>query len=291
MVWARLTSTSRLRRLPLKALGAAAVLAVSSYLLFCWFLLVGGDRWLTFQPDPRRFAPEAARLSGVTERIIETPDGERLVAWRAKAREGQPTILYFHGNGEPLIYRSGRIASFQAQGYGVFMIAYRGYSGSTGKPTEEAIIADARFAYQLLQAEGVEPSNIVIYGESLGTSVAVQVAQQLPVLGVILEAPFTSMVDAWRQFVPLVPVRALLRDKFESDRAIGALRAPLLILHGRQDRLVGFELGRRLFDLAPDPKRFEEFPEARHTNLYNYNAIAAVRRFIDDVRAGRLASR
>ncbi len=285
------TVISRVPRLALRTLGAAAVLFISAYLLFCWFLLIGGERWLTYQPDPRRFAPEAARLSGVTERIIETPDGERLVAWQAKARDGQPTILYFHGNGESLIYRSGRIASFQAQGYGVFMIAYRGYSGSTGKPSEDAIISDAKLASQLLRAQGVEPSDIVIYGESLGTSVAVQVAQRQPVLAVILEAPFTSMVDAWRQFVPLVPVRLLLHDKFESDRAIGELRAPLLVMHGRKDRLVGFELGQRLFELAPEPKRLEVFPEAGHANLYNYNAITAVRKFIDDVRAGRLAAK
>lgn len=283
------SQTSRARSLARRLLRVALLLPVAAYLLLCWFLLIGGDRRLTFQPDPRHTPPEAARLSNVTERVLTTPDGERLIAWSAKAQPGKPTILYFHGNGDALIYRSGRIAAFQAEGYGVLMIAYRGYSGSTGKPSEEAIVADARLAYDTLRAEGLAPTEIVIYGESMGTSVAAQVARRAPSLAVILEAPFTSMVDAWRQFVPLVPVRALIRDRFETDRVISEVRAPILIMHGRRDRLVGFELGRRLYALAPDPKRFEEFPQARHTDLYDYNAIAAVRRFIDDVRAGRIA--
>lgn len=276
---------SRVRR----AARAALVLLAAAYLLFCWFILVGGDRHITFQPDPRRTSPEAVRLANVTERILATPDGERLIAWSATAQPGKPTILYFHGNGDALIYRAGRVAAFQAEGYGVLMIAYRGYAGSSGKPSEEAIVADARLAYDTLRAEGLAPSDIVIYGESMGTSVAVQVARHARSLAVILEAPFTSMIDAWRQFAPLVPVRALIRDRFETDRVIGEVRAPILIMHGRRDRLVGIELGRRLYGLAPDPKRFEEFPEARHTDLYDYNAIAAVRRFIDDVKAGRIA--
>lgn len=274
----------------MRLLRYAALAAGITYLMFCWFLLNGGDRWLTFQPDPRRTTPEAAHLSGVSERIITTPDGERLIAWSAKARQGQPTILYFHGNGDALVYRSGRIATFLSEGYGVLVIAYRGYSGSSGKPSEPAIIADATHAYGILRSEGLQPADIVIYGESMGTSVAVQVARTSPSFAVVLEAPFTSMVDAWRQFVPLVPVRLLIRDRFETDRVIAELKAPILIMHGHRDRLVGFELGRRLFELAPSPKRFEAFPLARHTDLYAYNAIGAVRRFIDDVRAGRLAS-
>ena len=105
-----------------------------AYLLACWGVLMF-ERRLSYQPDPMRTPPEAVRLSGVTERVITTPGGERLIAWQAKAKPGQPTLLYFHGNGNALTYRSGRMATFQAEGYGVLMIAYRGYSGSTGKPT------------------------------------------------------------------------------------------------------------------------------------------------------------
>ena len=249
------------------------------------------ERRLSYQPDPMRTPPEAVRLSGVTERVITTPGGERLIAWQAKAKPGQPTLLYFHGNGNALTYRSGRVATFQAEGYGVLMIAYRGYSGSTGKPTEADIVADARMAHDLLRREGLMPEDIVIYGESLGTSVAVQTAIVKPARALILEAPFTSMVDAWRQFwpAPILPLSVLMRDQFDSKRVIDQLRMPVLVMHGERDRLVGFELGRALFEAAPKPKRFEAFPEARHTDLYDYNAIAAVRAFLADVRAGKVS--
>ncbi len=261
-----------------------------SYLLACWGVLMF-ERRLSYQPDPVRTPPEAVRLSGVTERVIATPDGERLVAWQVKAKPGQPTLLYFHGNGNALTYRSGRLATFQAEGFGVFMIAYRGYSGSTGKPNEADIVADARMSYDLLRREGLKPEDIVIYGESLGTSVAVQTAIVKPARALILEAPFTSMVDAWRQFwpAPILPLSVLMRDQFDSKRVIDQLRMPVLVMHGERDRLVGFELGRALFEAAPKPKRFEAFPEARHTDLYDYNAIAAVRAFLADVGAGKVS--
>lgn len=246
------------------------------------------ERRLTYAPDPVRTPPALARLSGVTERWIATADGNRLVAWQAKARPGKPTILYFHGNGNALTYRSGRMAAFQAEGYGVLMVAYRGYAGSTGAPTEEAIISDAALAYETLKADGMSSADIIIYGESLGTGVAVQTAVVKPARALILEAPFTSMVAAWRQFAPWLPVSLLLRDRYDSLRVIHALRMPLLVMHGERDRLVRFALGKQLFEAAPQPKRFEAFPEARHTDLYDYNAIGAVRRFVDDVMAGRL---
>jgi fermentation-respiration switch protein FrsA (DUF1100 family) len=224
----------------------------------------------------------------VKEQTLRTPDGQSLVVWRLQAQPGRPTILFFHGNGDPLIYRSGRVGSYEAEGYGVYMMAYRGYSGSTGTPTETAIIADALLAYDALRSEGVSAEDIVIYGESLGTNVALRTAIARPAAALILEAPFTSMVAAWRQFAPLMPVGLILSDRFDSLGIIHQLKMPLLIMHGSRDRLVSFQLGEQLFKAAPEPKRFEVFPAAGHMNLYDYNAIAAVRSFIADVRAGRL---
>ncbi len=285
------TAALPLWRRPVRAYWRPALIGLGlAWLLACWGVLMF-ERRLSYQPDTLRTSPEAVRLSGVVERVILTPDGQRLVAWQAKAKAGQPTLLYFHGNGNALTYRSGRVASFQGEGYGVFMMAYRGYSGSTGKPTEADIVADAWMAYDLLRREGLRAEDIVIYGESLGTSVAVRTAIAKPARALILEAPFTSMVDAWRQFwpAPILPLSFLMHDQFDSKRVIGQLRMPLLIMHGERDRLVGFELGRGLYAVAPQPKRFEAFPEARHTDLYDYNAIAAVRSFLGDVKAGKVS--
>lgn len=260
---------------------------VASWVVGCLVVVVFEHR-LSFHPDPTRTPPLVARLPNVVEQELRTPDAERLIVWRLHARDGQPTLLYFHGNGDTLIYRSGRIASFAAEGWGVYMMAYRGYSGSTGTPSEAVIVADALLAYDALAAEGVPARDIIVYGESLGTHVALRVALQRPAAALILEAPFTSMVDAWRQFVPWLPIGWLLRSPFDSFSRIGRLEMPLLVLHGMRDRLVGFALGKRLFAAAPEPKRFEAFPEGGHSNLYHHNAISAVRLFLADLRAGSM---
>ena len=262
--------------------GLAAL--VASYAVGCLVVVIG-EPFLSFHPNPTRTPPASARLDKVVEQTLSTPDGERLVVWRLHARPGQPTLLYFHGNGDPLTYRSGRMGSFEAEGWGVYMMAYRGFSGSTGAPNETRIVADAKLAYDAVVAEGVRPRDIILYGESLGTHVALRVALERPASALVLEAPFTSMVDAWRQFAPWLPVGWLLRDPFDSLGRIRSLEMPLLVLHGTRDRLVAFALGRRLFTAAPEPKRFEVFPEAGHANLYDYNAISAVRRFVADVRS------
>jgi uncharacterized protein len=240
-----------------------------------------GQRSVMYLPHTQKIAPEAAGLVGVRESGLVTPDGERLVVWRAAAKPGQPTIVYFHGNGEPLAARARRIASFQAAGYGVHIHAYRGFSGSTGRPSEAAIIADARLAYDTVRAEGVRAADIVLYGESLGTGVATQIAVSRPAAGLILEAPFTSLPAAWKQFVPFLPVDWLLIDRYESDRLIGSLTMPLLIIHGAQDRLVGAGLGRALFALAPEPKTIAILPGAHHNNVYGHGAMEHVRQFIE----------
>jgi len=240
-----------------------------------------------YWPDQALITPQAAGLTGVSVRRLATPDGESLVVWRATAQPGQPTILYFHGNGDPLASRARRFANFQAAGYGVHMHAYRGFSGSTGEPSEAAIIADAKLAYDTLRGEGMAAADIILYGESLGTGVATQVAISRPAAGLILEAPFTSLVAAWRQFVPFVPVDLLLRDRYESDRIIGSLRMPLLIIHGAKDRLVGVGLGRALFALAPEPKTLVILPNGGHMTGHQNGAMDYIQPFIKGTRTGQ----
>src|SRR5690348_7422876 len=127
------------------------------------------QRRLMYFPDVARVQPSEAGLAGVEERVLKTPDGERVVAWYGRARPGQPTLLYFHGNGGSLSIRAERIRRFMAEGWGVYMMTYRGYGGSTGSPTEVSNVADARLAYGALVHEGVDPASIVLYGESLGS--------------------------------------------------------------------------------------------------------------------------
>ena len=191
-------------------------------LLYALLVATGylAQRRLLYFPDPTRTPPAAAGLPDVREILIATPDGNQLVAWFGRAKPGNPTLLFFHGNGGSLVDRAQLMRKYLDHGRGMFMIAYRGFAGSTGSPTEADNVADAKLAYDRLVAEGVRPDDIVIYGESLGTGVAVQVAKEKKVAGVILDSPFTSVTDRAAQIYPFLPVRLLLEDRYESSRYI-----------------------------------------------------------------------
>jgi fermentation-respiration switch protein FrsA (DUF1100 family) len=242
------------------------------------------QRRLTYFPNPARYPPSELGLAGVTEETPTTPDGARLVAWYAPALPGRPTLLYFHGNGGGLAGRAMRFQRYQSAGFGLLMLSYRGYSGSTGDPSETANYADARLAYDSLIARGLKPADIIIYGESLGSGVATHLASQVPVAGVILDAPFTSVADVGAGAYPYLPVRLLMTERYDSASRIASIGVPLLILHGVLDRVVPVAMGRRLHELAREPKRIVEFPLGSHVDLDNHGAVDVVRKWVDEVR-------
>lgn len=239
------------------------------------------ERALLYMPDPHRVSPAEAGLAHVDERIIRMADGVDVIVWWAKARPGQPTLLYFHGNGGSLAGRAERIAAYQARGRGVFMMSYRGYGGSGGRPAEADNVRDGVAAYDALVAEGVEPARIVLYGESLGTGVAVQVAGRRPVAGVILDAPYTSIAEVGAMHYPWLPVRLLMRDRYDSITVIGNIRAPLLVLHGDADLVIPVEMGRRLYAAAPEPKTLAIIPGAGHADHYLFGSFDIVQDWLD----------
>jgi fermentation-respiration switch protein FrsA (DUF1100 family) len=218
---------------------------------------------------------------------LTTPDGERLVAWYAPPAKGQPTVFYLHGNAGALVHRANRVRLYRTQGYGVFMLAYRGFSGSTGRPTEPNIIADALMAYDMLAGFTPRDSKIVVYGESLGTGVAVQVAANRRPDGLVLESPFSSAVDVGAYLYPYLPVHWLLKDRFESISYIKEVKAPLLVLHGERDSIVPAKLGRRLFAAAPGPKMAYFIEEATHYTLYEHGAYDRVKTFLASFAVSR----
>ncbi len=211
---------------------AAAIYAISALALYVF------QRRLLYFPDPTHYTPQQAGLADVEEVSLATSDGERLVAWYKPAPAPAPVLLYFHGNGGGLFLRNQRIEAFAGAGYGVFILGYRGYSGSTGSPSEKAFIADGLLAYDYLKAQGVAPSRIVLYGESLGTGIAAQIASQRQTAAVILEAPFGSVAAEAKARFGLFPTNWFLLDRFDSMEHIGRINAPLLILHGSQDAVI-----------------------------------------------------
>ncbi len=237
-----------------------------------------------YAPDPTRYRPEAVGLSGIREEDVAAPGGARLVVWHLRAAVGQPTILYFHGNAGGLATRADRFLRYGAKGIGLTMMSYRGYSGGHGQPSEAANVADAVLVYDRLVASGVAPKDVYLYGESLGSGVAVQLATQRPVAGVILDAPYSSMVAMAAHTYPFLPVRPLLVDRYESDRHIRNVKAPILVLHGAADELIPVSMGRALHEAAPNPKDIIVFPSGKHTDLDDHGAVEAVVNWISKHR-------
>ena len=242
---------------------------------------------MLYLPDPTRVSPQQARLTGVTEEVLPTPDGEQLIAWWASPKPGKPVILYFHGNGGNLAGRAGRLQLFQEAGYGGLMLAARSYSGSTGSPSERHLIADAKLAFDWIVAKGIAADQIVVFGESLGSGLAVQVAADRQTKGLILDSPYTSVVDVAAGRLPWLPVRWLMWDRFDSMAHIAKVRVPLLVLHGDQDDIVPYPLGFALFSAANQPKRMLTIPGAGHVTPLADGPWATVRSFIDGLGVKR----
>lgn len=234
---------------------------VYAMVVACMFMF---QRKLQYFPDPRRVAPEQAGVNDVAEVEIETPDGERLVAWYATARNGMPTFVYFQGNAGAIWSRADRLAMMQAAGYGVLLAGYRGYGGSTGSPTEKGLITDGRASVDFLRTRGVSLRDMVFYGESLGTGVAVQLAAETHPGAVVLESPFTAVVDVAARTYWWLPVKLLMKDPFRSEPVIDAIAAPLLVIHGEEDQVIPIELGKKLFAAAREPKQLIVVPGGGH---------------------------
>ncbi len=258
--------------------GLAALYAVVALSAFFF------QRRLTYFPDPERTAPASFNLPRVEERIIET-DGERLVSWFAPASPGRPTILYFHGNAGNLASRSERVRRFLARGWGVLFMSYRGYSGSSGSPSERANVADAKRAYEMLRREGVPPEDIIVYGESLGSGVAVQVAAEKGIAGLVLDAPYTSIVDVAAVSYPYLPVRPFILDRYETMRYLPKVTAPLLVMHGEEDGVIPVAMGKAVYAAANAPKEIVTFPHAGHSDHHLYGSYDELFRWVDAMRA------
>jgi fermentation-respiration switch protein FrsA (DUF1100 family) len=241
------------------------------------------QRKLQYLPDRHLTVPQAAGFTEAEELRISTVDGESLVAWHRPPAEGRPVILYFHGNAGALVDRASRFRAMAARGYGLLAIAYRGYGGSTGEPTQQGLMRDAEAAYLEARARGYDPRRIVIVGESLGSGVAIALAAAREAAALVLDSPFSSAVDVAEMRYGLFPVRWVMLDQFRSDIAIRDVRIPLLIVHGDGDGVVPIHLGERLFGLANQPKTFLRVPGGKHLVLGLEDVFPRVCAWIDDV--------
>ncbi len=237
------------------------------------------QRSLMYFPDTVHTSPTEAGLPDVAEVPLTAADGVHITAWFAAPQDDKPVIVYFHGNGGSLRYSAARFRQLIGAGIGLVGLEYRGYGGNEGSPSERGLIADGEAAYAYA-ASHYPTSRIVLWGQSLGSGVAVAIAAEKPVARVILEAPFTSTAAVASIRYWYVPVGLLMKDQFHSDQRIQKVTAPLLIMHGVKDQVVPFAMGERLFELANKPKHIVRFLDAGHDNLDANGALNAVARFL-----------
>jgi fermentation-respiration switch protein FrsA (DUF1100 family) len=240
-------------------------------------LLYLAQRSLQYFPERRRTMPAAVGLPEAEEVTLDTADGERVIVWHVPPRGEAPVFLYFHGNGGSLRWRDERFRALISDGSGLVAPSYRGYGGSSGRPTEKGLTEDAATAYAFAVAR-YPAQRIVLWGESLGSALAIALGAEKPVGCLVLEAPFTSAVDVGARHYWFVPVRLFMKDQFRSDLRASKVTVPVLVVHGENDFVVPISLGRRLYGLIQAPKRFASVAGAGHNDL-GARAVAAAKLF------------
>jgi fermentation-respiration switch protein FrsA (DUF1100 family) len=240
--------------------------ALTTYIL-CLLLLFIFQRKLQYIPMGQVKEVGAYGLEGFSEKILTGADGVKILSWYKAPQKNEKIILYFHGNAGNLGDRAHKFLAFSQRGFGVMGVAYRGYSGSEGKPSESGFALDAEAALRFLSEQGYAAKDIILFGESLGSGVVIPLATKFDFAAVILESPFASIVNVAQKQYWFVPVKLLLKDKFESVKIVGKISAPVLIFHGTADSIVPFNEGEKLFAAVKAPKKFVRVEGAGHLNF------------------------
>lgn len=260
-----------------------------------WAGMVLFENSLLFFPSgwPRGF-PEAEELSRragiqVQDCRFDTADGVRLHAWWCRPPDAAVVLLLFHGNAGNLADRAELMLTLASIPAEVLIVDYRGYGRSEGRPSEAGLYADASAAWRFLTEEQrVDPSRIVLLGKSLGGAVAVELATRVDPAGLVVQSSFTSVPDMAAVHYPFVP-GALIRNRFDSAARIAEVRCPVLVVHSTADEIVPYDMGRRLFALAREPKRFLTVEGAAHNETW----VVGGRRWLDGLAefAGQVVTR
>ncbi|HNQ92493.1 MAG TPA: alpha/beta fold hydrolase [Alphaproteobacteria bacterium] len=230
----------------------------------------------------------AAVLMGYAPVTVKTEDGLTVTGFfRPPADKQKPIILFFHGNASHPAWMAPFFSGMSGQGYGIFLVEYRGYNNNEGIPTEQGLYKDAE-AYLISDplAKDHKANPLIVFGHSLGSGVAVELASRHPerFSAMVLQVPFDSIVHVVSNKYPFVPFPSLLvKDQYNSDQKIGKVTIPKLFLLAGQDTVVGHDTGKRLYDLAPGPKILVEMPDAGHNDIYAHGTAQKVFDFVEEV--------
>ena len=241
------------------------------------------QRSLLYHPSVDNYLKNdlVTELTEIEKVKITTADKLNLIGWfYNKDKDKFKTIVFFHGNAGSLKNRTYKLNHFKDLDVNFLIIAWRGFSGNSGKPNEMGLYEDARSAIAWLNTKGIQDKNIILYGESLGTAIVVEVAQNKKYAGIILESPFTSMINMGKKYYPFFPVSFLLKDKFESYKKINKISVPVLVIHSKVDKIVPYAMGKKMYELANQPKFFYSQEYGGHMVEYDEKLLLALRQFI-----------
>ena len=255
------------------------LLGLITYLIVLTYIYLF-QRNLLYHPSVNGYQEDKINFD-YKEIFIQNKEGIKLKAWlHEKDLINKKTIIFFHGNAGNLKNRNYKLNELSKLDINFLIIAYRGFSSNRGKPSENGFYEDARSALDFLKTKGVKEKNLILYGESLGTAVAIETAQNKDLAGIILESPFTSMVELAQKYYPYLPVKFLLKDKYETIKKLPKINSPLLVLHGRLDDIVPFSMGKKLFDKANEPKFKYFIDNDDHMMRYDQKLLNEIKKFI-----------
>lgn len=229
------------------------------------------QRWI-YKPSSGRLVAPAELGLGVQDCYFQASDGVKLNAWFMPAAPGQPTLLYFHGNGGSLSFMQSTFRHMSQAGFGALVVDYRGYGLSQGRPSEQGLYRDGLAAYRFLMQKGVRPDRLLIHGQSLGGGVATYVASRRACAGLILESTFSSFPaiaakvcgGGWKGRL----AGGLVRTQFPNQQRLASIRVPVLVIHGKADELIPWTMGQALYGALPQGRgRAWWVAGAGHNNL------------------------
>ncbi len=236
------------------------------------------QRSFFYLPDQSQATPQQLQAAGFAEIAVEIPDiGPMTSYWRPPADPSMPVFLHLHGNAGNAARRLPLYQTLAEEGAGVLGVGYPGYGGNPGKPGEMPFFAASLAHYNWLIGRGITAGRIIIFGQSIGTGAATWLATENCAAALFLEAPFTGLDDVAARQLPYFPVGWLTADRFRSAERIGKINMPLLWIHGKQDDLIPFAMGARLFDIAKQPKRALSLDQAGHNDIWAYPIAPALR--------------
>ncbi len=246
-------------------------LRLSTVIILLLGVSIMGCRWLinfySFFPDRTDLPPADSLPAGVEEVFFATPDGETLQCYWIRPPQARRALIYFHGNAGNISHRMQDLLALADMNMAVLGVSYRGYGRSTGKPSEKGIYQDGRAALDYVtETHGFKVEKVILLGRSIGSAVAVDLAQNKHLAAVILVTPM-STGKAMGKFHGFGILSALAGDAFNNLHKIDHLRCPLLVVHGTLDKIVPFHMGEQLFARAPSPKQFRAIQGAGHNDI------------------------